>query len=370
MCSGNALYWMEILSVKGIGMGRWLSLGEAVDPARIVSMLRSAGGRAELGRMIGGEVGPPDAESLALARAFVEKRGCGAICIGDPSYPALLAEIPMPPPILFFRGDASVLATPAVCVVGSRRAARRGLLAAKRIGGDLAGAGFLVVSGMARGIDSMAHVGAMAAGGKTAAVLGCGVDVPYPPENLSLSVEISASGCVVSEFPPGTPPLRHNFPRRNRILSGLSLGVVVVEADLDSGAMGTAAWAADHGREVFAVPGPVEHPGSRGPHRLIREWACLVESASDIMEGLPRQGILPLTREDSSGPVERGNRAERALSDGEREVLAALGADPKHVDELVRICHISATSILPVLLSLEMKGLAESCGGGMFALAG
>ncbi len=370
MCSGNALLWMEILSVNGIGAGRWLSLCEAVDPVKIASMLRSEGGRSELGRMIGREVRPPDRESLELARAFVEKDGCGAICVGDAVYPGLLTKIPMPPPLLFYRGDPSVLAAPAVCVVGSRRAARRGLLAAKRIGGDLARAGYLVVSGMARGIDSMAHEGAMAAGGKTAAVLGCGVDVPYPPENLYLAVEISANGCVVSEFPPGTPPLKQNFPRRNRILSGLSLGVVVVEAGTGSGAMGTAAWAGDHGREVFAVPGPVEHPGSRGPHRLIREGACLVENAADIMEALPRQGILPLTQGRPGAPAETDVGTEGSLNDGEREVLAALGADPKHVDELVQICHISATSILPVLLSLEMKGLAESCGGGMFALAG
>ncbi len=371
MCSGLALFWIEILSVNGIGAGSWLRLSKSVEARRIISMLRSAGGRGELERLIGRKVDPPDRKSLDAQHAFIGKKRCGAICIDDPIYPPLLREIPLPPPLLFYSGDPSVLKGPAVCVVGSRNACRRGLLMARRIGGELAAAGYLVVSGMARGIDGMAHEGAIDGGGKTAAVLGCGVDVPYPPENASLAIDISGKGCIVSEFPPGTPPVRHNFPQRNRILSGLSLGVVVVEADIDSGAMGTARWAAEQGRDVFAVPGPVEHAGSRGPHRLIREGACLVENTGDILAELPRAGMLPL-----SWPVsgqERGadaaGDAAGSMGEAEKSVFAALEVDPKHVDELVQICHISATSILPVLLSLEMKGLVESCGGGRFALA-
>lgn len=196
-------------------------------------------------------------------------------------------------------------------------------------------------------------------------MLGCGIDVPYPRDNAGLAVDIASSGCIFSEFMPGTPPLRHHFPRRNRLISGLSLGVVVVEAGLGSGAMSTARWAADQGREVFAVPGPIEHEGSRGPHRLLREGAVLVESAEDVLLELPPCGIA------AQAPGGRPpGRAEPpgGLSGDERRVFEALDLAPKHIDELSRICHISPTGLLPLLLGLEMRGIISSCGGGNYAL--
>ena len=186
----------------------------------------------------------------------------------------------------------------------------------------------------------------------------------YPPEHGRLAGEIARRGCIVSEFPLGTPPLRHNFPQRNRILSGLSIGVVVVEADVDSGAMGTAQWACEQNREVFAVPGPVDHPGSRGPHKLIREGATLVEGVADILAQIPFVTFVARREEPGVTGAKDGE-----LTADERSVLSALDLNPKHIDEIVRFCHISPTIALPLLLALEMRGIVDSCGGGTFALA-
>lgn len=221
-----------------------------------------------------------------------------------------------------------------------------------------------VVSGMARGIDGAAHEGALTESAGTCAVLGCGVDVAYPPEHAALADAIAENGCLLSELPLGTRPLRHHFPRRNRILSGISLGTLVVEAGPRSGAMGTARWALEQNREVFAMPGPVEHSGSRGPHRLIREGASLVEKVEDILDELPPCGTVVAA--DTGGPV--GARGP-LLSERERRVISALELDPKHIDDLVQICHISATLMLPILLDLEMRGVVASTGGGCYALA-
>lgn len=372
MCTDDSLFWIEILSVKGVGEGTWLRLGREIGPRRIVSMLRSATGRGELSKLTGKRVSRPDPVIRDRSLSFIEKNRCGAFSIEDPAYPSLLREISQPPPLLFYRGDPGVLELPPICVVGSRAASRRGLLTSRSLAAGLAASGFLVVSGMARGIDSSAHSGALDAGGKTCAVLGCGIDVPYPPENVGLAMEIARSGLVLSEFSPGTPPLRNHFPRRNRILSGLSLGVVVVEACLESGAIGTAGWAADQGREVYAVPGPIEYEGSGGPHRLIREGAYLVECVEDILSALPPCGTSAGARRVTAGngsAIRPSNTLPREPDEKESKVLAALCVEPKHIDELVQICHISATSILPVLTGLEMMGVVESCGGGTFALA-
>ncbi|MBN1164410.1 MAG: DNA-processing protein DprA, partial [Candidatus Krumholzibacteriota bacterium] len=345
-------------------------LSGAIRPRRIVSMLRSRTGRVELGKLLGRDVPPADRLLFDRQLRFSEKRDCGALCISDPGYPERLKEINDPPPLLFYKGDTRWLDSPAIGVVGSRRSSRRGLITARTLASELSRRGFLIVSGLARGIDSMAHEGALDGRGGTCAVLGCGIDVAYPPENVSLALEISRRGCLLSEFPPETPPFKYHFPVRNRVISGLSLGILVVEAGIKSGAMGTAGWAGEQGREVFAVPGPVESEGSRGPHRLIREGACLVESVEDILAGLPS----PWKEGDAAGgsiieiPFAEGSGAPGySLDEMERKVLASLTLDPKHIDEILQICHISATSILPLLLNLEMKGLVESCGGGTFA---
>ncbi len=341
-------------------------MAKVMETGRIVSMLRSCSGRDRLSAMIGKDVKAPEGRVLGERLEFISRKRQGALAIGDPAYPPILREIGEPPPLLYYAGDPAVLNRPSLCIVGSRRATRKGLLMARQLGSDIAGAGFTVTSGMARGIDSEAHRGALESSGKTIAVLGCGIDIPYPPENASLAVDITRAGCLISEFHPGTPPQRYHFPMRNRIMSGLSLGVIVVEAGSRSGATGTAGWAADHGREVFAVPGHPTEKGSEGPNRLLKEGAWLVDSVKDIFDIIKPPGHNgPGTEEsEETGSFNDGDE----MSGEERMIHSALEADPKHVDELVRICHISATSAMSFLTDLELKGLAEACGNGMWAL--
>ena len=362
-CSDVSRLWLEILSVKGISALTWERLHRTVPAGKIALMLRSADGRDDLSALLGRRVIEPDGRMLERQLHMIEDERCSIVSISDEYYPSLLREIAAPPPLLFYRGELSVLEGPVICIVGSRRSSRRGIYNALGLARDLSVRGIAVASGMARGIDSAAHEGALKGRAGTCAVLGCGIDIPYPPENAGLGVEISAHGCLITEFPPGTPPLKRNFPRRNRILSGVSLGTVVIEATPGSGAMGTAGLALDQNREVFAVPGPIEYQGSRGPHRLIRQGAALVETVEDILAELPPCGNI---YEDESP---RSGSSSDSLSEPERELLSALEIDPKHIDELVEICHISAASILPVLLGLELKGIVESCGSGTYALS-
>lgn len=363
MISDESRLWLEILSVRDVSSNRWVRVAGLVSPERIVEMLRSDSGRRELGRLAGRKVTKPDPRFHEEQISLLTERNCSAVSISDRLYPSLLREITDPPPLLFYRGDLSICVKPSITIVGSRAASRRGLLIADHFAFELSRRDIAVMSGMARGIDGAAHRGALKARGGTCAVLGCGVNVNYPPEHAALAEAIEEHGCLVSEMPLGTPPLRHHFPRRNRILSGLSLGVLVVEAGRRSGAMGTARWAVEQNREVFAVPGSIEHPGSRGPHRLIREGASLVEGVEDILDELPPCGAVVAPHSPEVIGV-----SSLSLSKHERCVLSALELNPKHIDDLVRICHISATSMLPILLDLEMKGLVASTGGGCYAL--
>ncbi len=357
-------------------------------------MLASTEGRERLSRILERPVAAPNPAFVEKQLRRLEAGGYGVVSILDESYPVLLREIHEPPPVLFHAGDIAALSRPTICVVGSRSAGRRGIITARELAGDLSRRGIHVVSGLARGIDGAAHDGALSGAGGTSAVLGSGVDVIYPSEHRGLAERIVESGCVVSEFPLGTSPYRYNFPQRNRVLSGLSLGVVVVEAAIDGGAMGTAGWAADQGREVFAVPGPIDDPRSRGPHRLIRDGAHLVESAGDIIAALSScaagtgfgkaasshlngamaaaataLGAAAGSNGRGAAPAGAGCPMPLALfNDEERAVIKALGRDPKHIDEVVRLCDISPAVLLPILLDLEMRGLIESCGGGTYAL--
>ena len=362
-CSRASRLWLRLLSIEGISPSRWISIVSSRGIEDVARRLDSGTGRSELARLLGRRPGRPRARYVDEQLERLEREGYGLLSISEAGYPSLLREIHAPPPLLYLRGDPGVLGLPALCVVGSRSADRRGILTARRIASELSMRGILVVSGLARGIDSAAHEGSLDGGGPTCAVLGCGLDVCYPRENGPLAERIEGRGIIMSELPLGTPPLRHNFPRRNRILSGLSLGVVVVEAGVESGAMVTARMAREQDREVFAVPGPVEKPMSRGPHALLRNGAHLVETVEDIMAQLPPCGSVP----PAAGTPACGH-APDDLSELERGIMDALELDPKHIDELVRICNISPTSLLPVLLNLEMRGAIVSCGGGSYAL--
>jgi DNA processing protein len=361
--SEAARLWLEISLARGARADAWISLALGRPLAGIAGMLGNEAGRERLSRILERRIGRPDRGLIDGQLARIEKEGWGLVSISDESYPHLLREIPDPPPVLFYAGDLAALAGPSICVVGSRRSSRRGLINASNIARDLSERGVHIVSGLARGIDGAAHEGALGGPGGTSAVLGCGLDIVYPSEHIPLVERIVERGCVLSEFPLGTPPLRHHFPRRNRILSGLSLGVTVVEADLASGAMGTAQWACDQNRDVFAVPGPIDYPGSRGPHKLIRDGATLVESAADIVAAFPF-----LSAGKAGRAVRRGGSPLEALGDDERTLLAALDVDPKHIDELLRFCHIPPAVALSLLLDLEMRGIVISCGGGTYAL--
>ncbi len=282
------------------------------------------------------------------------------VSIWDESYPRQLKEIHDPPALLFFRGELPLRNEPCIAIVGTRTPSNYGMKQAHQIAAELAGAGAAIISGMARGIDTAAHDGALAGKGKTFAVFGCGIDIVYPSENQSLAERIAASGGLISEFLPGTQPDGGLFPRRNRIISGLCRAVLVIQGSVTSGAMITARCALEQNREVFALPGNVEDRRSRGPHQLLREGAILVESAADL--------VRELEMNKSAGDPQATKLSLPALNPSEEGLIARLGADPVHIDQLVRELNRSVASILADLLGLEMKGWVAQMPGKLFAL--
>jgi DNA processing protein len=287
----------------------------------------------------------------------VAASGARVVDILSENYPKLLLEIPDPPPYLYLAGELKG-SEPAVAIVGSRRATQYGLCTATRLARDLAGCGVTVVSGMARGIDTAAHWGAVKAGGRSIAVLGCGIDVVYPPENGALCQAVAASGALISEFPMGCAPLAENFPRRNRIISALSRGVVVVEAGEHSGSLITARYALEQGREVFAVPGNVTCMGSRGGNGLIKEGAKLVERVEDILEELSL--ALPASGMPAAPTF--------ALTPQEAEIYVLLCRGPLQMDDIIVQSELSAGEVSATLLGLELKGAVSRLPGGHFAV--
>lgn len=273
------------------------------------------------------------------------------------TYPSLLRQIAHPPPILYTYGHW-IENTAAVAIVGSRRCTVYGLETARRLAGELASCGITVVSGLALGVDTAAHQGALAAGGHTVAVLGCGLDRCYPPANAGLLKEIRASGLVLTEFPLDARPLPGHFPQRNRIISGLTLGTVVVEAPLKSGALITANIALEQNREVFAVPGPVSSPYSRGCHKLLKEGARLVESCADILDEL---SMIPAVNVPAQ--AEKGIRC----TEPEEKLLQAIPYQPLHIDDLIALSGLGAERMASLLLELELKGLIRQLPGKYFS---
>lgn len=279
------------------------------------------------------------------------------LTLADADYPPLLLQIPDPPLLLFVRGDARHLAAPALAMVGSRSATAQGLATARDFGAHFARCGLAVVSGLALGIDGAAHEGALAGGGATVAVIGTGPEQDYPRRHAGLAARIAAHGAVVSEYPPGTPPLPANFPRRNRLIAGLSLGTLVVEAAVQSGSLITAKLATDFGREVFAIPGSIHAPQARGCHALIKTGAKLVETAQDVLDELRWAPAVAAPGEP--GPA-RASRRESA-----DPVLRALGHDPLALDELAARTGLGAAELAARLLDLELAGRVARLPGGM-----
>lgn len=286
---------------------------------------------------------------------------------GDAEYPALLREIPRPPKRLWALG-VPLTAAPAVAVVGARRASRAGLAAARDLAAGLAGAGVTVVSGFARGIDAAAHRGALEGGGRTVAVFGCGLDVCYPPEHRDLLKELAASGTALSEFDPGEPPLPYYFPIRNRIIAGLSRLVLVVEAAEKSGSLITARYAAEFGRDVAAVPGPIRTEGCAGTNALLKDGAILVRDVEDVLAELEAPALIrPASRTGLRAPV-----PPPELDPDAAAVLAALDpSEPRDTDALVAATGLSAARLSSALVRLELEGLATALPGALFVrLAG
>jgi DNA processing protein len=287
-----------------------------------------------------------------------------AISKGDVRFPTALAAIHDPPHTLWITGDVGALRAPAVALVGSRAASPYALEVARRLGADLARRHITVVSGMARGVDSAAHRGALEGGGITVAVFGCGVDVIYPPEHRRLAERIVERGALVSEFPPGMPPLRSNFPQRNRIISGLSLAVVIVEAAEGSGSLITADFALEQGRTVLAVPGNVLGGRNYGAHALLRDGAKLVECADDILEELP----LALTQGSGIGDSGLAQKESRKPNPASQDpVLRSMDdGDTYDLDEIAERSGVDRMKLLPRLIELELGGAVRRVEGGRF----
>lgn len=347
----------------------WLTLHRAcaTGAAQAWRALSAAGGDIVLAvrRMAVDALGAP-----AVARARVEAQldlewleanDIALLTRADERYPPLLQGISGAPLLLFVRGDVDALWLPQLAVVGSRQGTAGGLATARDFAATFASRGFAVTSGLAAGIDAAAHQGALDAGGKTIAVLGTGLDRVYPARHIALARRIVEHGALVSEFPPRTPAKRENFPRRNRIISGLSLGVLVVEAARRSGSLITARHAAEQGREVFAIPGSIHNPLSRGCHLLLRSGAKLVESAPDILEELK----LPFTKQSLMTSPEAPESTPRL--DKEYEILLdALGFDPTGVDAIVERTGLPADSVASMLLILELEGHIAPYPGGRY----
>ena len=303
----------------------------------------------------------PDAAHLQRDLAWVDAGRRRVIGWHEADYPAMLRAIPDPPQALFVEGDPTSLWHPHVAVVGSRRASPGGLDNARIFAGEFVRAGLGVASGLAAGVDTAAHRGALDAGGPTVAVVGCGLDIVYPPGNAGLAARIVATGAIVGEYPPGTPPLTAHFPARNRLIAGLALGTLVVEAAERSGALITARLAADAGREVFALPGSIHNPQARGCHRLIRQGVALVESPAEVVATLgPVAASLGealrarLEPSPSMGPV--GEKVAIGVDPALKRVLDALGYDAVNLDQLVGRTGLTVADLAPMLLAMELDG--------------
>jgi DNA processing protein len=304
---------------------------------------------------------PLDDERLAATLAWLREPGHDLVAWGDTDYPAALLEIGDPPPVFYCMGRRELLALPAFAIVGSRNATPQGCADAEAFGAALSDAGFTIVSGLAVGIDAAAHRGGLIGACSSIAVVGTGLDRVYPARNRDLAHELAARGLVVSEFAVGTPPQKQNFPRRNRLVSGLSRGVLVVEATLSSGSLITARLAGEQGREVFALPGSIHSPFSKGGHKLIREGAKLVETAQDILDELSVVAVAPATA--VAAALEGSDAAMLAI-------LRALGHDPADVDTLAARTTLSIAATMAALTALELEHRVAPLPGGVWQRLG
>ena len=360
--------WLTALRTPGLGPGglrQWLDRAGGDIHAALVLLRRDGAtldpnARAWLER--------PDEARLAQDLAWLATPGHRLLRCTDADFPPQLEHIPQPPAVLFVAGDASLLLHPQVAIVGARAASRSGLAHARAFAHALADAGFTITSGMADGIDGAAHDAALDIGAGTLAVIGTGPDRVYPRKHHALAKRLAGQGALVSEFPPGTPARADHFPRRNRIISGLALGVLVIEAGLRSGSLITARLAAEQGREVFALPGSIHNPLASGCHRLIRDGARLVEHASEIVELLaPAARSLGLELAARLSDEGAGEAAVTTAADPDyRRLLSALGHEPATMEELVQRTGWSTGALSSMLLMLELDGHIERRPGNAY----
>jgi DNA processing protein len=365
--------WLVALRTPGLGPG---GLRERLQAAggRIGEALALLRREAGLPREAQAWLAQPDPARLGADLAWLAEPGHRLLRCTEADFPPPLESIPQPPAALFVAGDASLLLRPQVAIVGARRASGAGKNNARAFARQLALAGFVITSGLADGIDGAAHEAALEAGQTTVAVIGTGPDVTYPRKHRELSAQVARQGALVSEFPPGTPARADHFPRRNRLIAGLSLGTLVVEAGLPSGSLITARLAAEQGREVFALPGSIHNPLARGCHRLIRDGARLVESALEVAECLAPAaralGAELALRLAQAPPAPAGGvrRAAGGWRDDPdyRRLLDVLGHDPLPLDELAERTGQAAAELSSMLLMLELEGCVEGLPGGRY----
>jgi DNA processing protein len=358
--SSDRWAWVALALVPGVGgeTRRYHELLAVAPPAELFALSRRALA-SKVGDDLAAAVSGFDAQAVAAQqRQAAERSRARLVTLEDAEYPALLKQVPVPPPFLFVRGTLAREDGLAVAVVGSRQPTAYGLKVAGRLGGDLAARGVTIVSGLARGVDTAAHQGALGAGGRTLAVLGSGLDIVYPPENRPLVERLVGAGALISQFPMGTPPLPGHFPIRNRVIAGLTLGSVVVEAAEKSGALITARFAGELGREVYAVPGNVSSPASDGANRLIQDGAKLVRTWEDVVAEWPaawRRALRPVT---TATPAAAGPQGVT-----ETRLLPLLGDEPVAIDRVIAETGLPAGEVAASLMALEIRGLVKQLAG-------
>ncbi|MDC0660978.1 DNA-processing protein DprA [Marinobacter sp. SS21] len=384
--TADAGCWLLLAHLPGLGRKRRLALLEQLEtPQQLAAAnsatLKSLGlGGVAIGTVLAWQRQDRKHPELVRLQHYLSRCQCQGIELmtwADHDYPEPLRHIHDAPLVLYLKGDRALLGRDQIGVVGSRNASPAGLDHARRFAVALSERGYLVTSGLALGVDGAAHAGALDAGFPTVAVIGTGVDVSYPRSHRKLAERIAEHGVIVSDLPPGSPPKAAHFPQRNRIISGLSRGILVVEAGLRSGSLITARLALEQGREVFAIPGSVHNPQARGCHQLIRQGASLVESVADIEQELGAWWTVPGTDRARAETAAAGQAPQLALDSGaptgldEREIAVwqALGYDPQSTDELCDGTALAADQLMQALLLLEMQGLVASVPGGYIRLA-
>jgi len=374
----RAADWLKLILVDGLGPRRMSALEAAFpNPLDAVEASEAQLRQAGLTRRHIEQLRHPDQDRLERCLAWLAGERRWLITREDALYPPLLKRIPDPPLALFVAGDPNILVAPQIAIVGSRNATSGGLQHARSFAATLARAGLTITSGLAEGVDGAAHAGCLDAGGTTLAVAGTGLDRVYPARHRDLAGRIAGSGALLSQFPPGIGPLRGNFPARNRIISGMSLGVIVVEASLRSGSLITARLASEQGREVFAIPGSVHNPLSRGCHRLIRDGARLVETADEVVEELAPlarelageiEGLLAPAPPAAASGLEESASSPHMEGDPEyKRLLEALGFDPTPVDEIIERSQLTPAAVSSMLLMLELDGQVSAHPGGRYS---